>query len=237
MPEGMKLPGEAPFGGGFGSRAISADAMANPFRRTMDRAAVWWAGSLETDEKGRTVTVSLPSEFNGGVRLMAVGASEGRVGGASIDTAVRAPFILTPILPGFAAPGDVFTGVVSLNGEEPWKGSVALGLPEGLSAGVLSAPLVLEAPGEATARFDIATGAVPGAASVTVTATPEKGSAVTRTTSFSIRPAALRTHDVLWGPLADVKTADVTVKARLLPLENETSLTVSTTPLLSLIHI
>lgn len=231
MPEGMKLPGEAPFGGGFGSRAISADAMANPFRRTMDRAAVWWAGSLETDEKGRTVTVSLPSEFNGGVRLMAVGASEGRVGGASIDTAVRAPFILTPILPGFAAPGDVFTGVVSLNGEAPWKGSVALGLPEGLSAGVLSAPLVLEAPGEATARFDIAAGAVPGAASVTVTATPEKGSAVTRTTSFSIRPAALRTHDVLWGPLADVKTADVTVKARLLPLENETSLTVSTTPL------
>lgn len=231
MPEGMKLPGEAPFGGGFGSRAISADAMANPFRRTMDRAAVWWAGSLETDEKGRTVTVSLPSEFNGGVRLMAVGASEGRVGGASIDTAVRAPFILTPILPGFAAPGDVFTGVVSLNGEAPWKGSVALGLPEGLSAGVLSAPLVLEAPGEATARFDIAAGAVPGAASITVTATPEKGSAVTRTTSFSIRPAALRTHDVLWGPLADVKTADVTVKARLLPLENETSLTVSTTPL------
>ena len=231
MPEGMKLPGEAPFGGGFGSRAISADAMANPFRRTMDRAAVWWAGSLETDEKGRTVTVSLPSEFNGGVRLMAVGASEGRVGGASIDTAVRAPFILTPILPGFAAPGDVFTGVVSLNGEAPWKGSVALGLPEGLSAGVLSAPLVLEAPGEATARFDIAAGAVPGAASITVTATPEKGSAVTRTTSFSIRPAALKTHDVLWGPLADVKTADVTVKARLLPLENETSLTVSTTPL------
>ena len=112
---------------------------------------------------------------------------------------MRAPFILTPILPGFAAPGDVFTGVVSLNGEAPWKGSVALGLPEGLSAGVLSAPLVLEAPGEATARFDIAAGAVPGAASVTVTATPEKGSAVTRTTSFSIRPAALRTHDVLWG--------------------------------------
>ena len=49
-----------------------------------------WAGSLETNEKGRTVTVSPHPNSTAAWRLMAVGASEGRVGGASIDTAVRA---------------------------------------------------------------------------------------------------------------------------------------------------
>lgn len=80
MPEGMKLPGEAPFGGGFASKSLAADAMANPFRRTMDRAAVWWAGSLETDSAGRTATVSLPPNSTAACALMAAGAAEGRAG-------------------------------------------------------------------------------------------------------------------------------------------------------------
>lgn len=231
MPEGMKLPGDAPFGGGFASRAMAADAMANPFRRSMDRAAVWWAGSLETDASGRTVTVSLPPEFNGGVRLMAVGASGDRVGGTSIETAIRAPFILTPILPGFAAPGDVFRSVVTLNGSSPWKGAVAVGLSEGLTTDKSIAPLVLEAAGEASASFELKAGAVPGAAPFTVSATSDNGSSLTRTTSFSIRPAALKTHDVDWSSLADATTVDVPIKGRLLAFENETSLTVSTTPM------
>ena len=231
MPEGMTLPGDAPFGGGFASKSLAADAMANPFRRTMDRAAVWWAGSLETDSSGRTATVSLPSEFNGSVRLMAAGAAPGRVGAASIETAVRAPFILTPILPGFAAPGDVFTGVVSLNGEAPWKGILTLGLPDALKATALSAPISLEAPGEAAARFEITAGTVPGAVPVTVTATSDKGASLARTASLSIRPAAPKACDVAWSALGDAKSATATIGSRLLPFENKTTLTLSTTPL------
>lgn len=231
MPEGMKLPGEAPFGGGFALKSLAADAMANPFRRTMDRAAVWWAGSLETDSAGRTATVSLPPEFNGGVRLMAAGAAEGRAGAASIETAVRAPWILTPILPGFAAPGDVFTGVVSLNGEAPWKGVLTLGLPEALKSSTLSAPLALEAPGEVSARFEIAAGNAPGNATVTVTAASDKGASLERTASLSIRPASPKACDVAWSALGETDTASATIASRLLPFENQTSLTVSTTAL------
>lgn len=230
MPEGIRLPGEAPYGGDFMMKSEAmANAMANPFRRTAERAAVWWAGSIEADERGRTFEMVLPETFNGGVRLMAVGASAERIGHASTETVVRAPVMLTSLLPPFAAPGDRFDAFALLRADGPWTGAVTLSTPEGLAVDRSAHPVTLEAAGEARVRSELTVGDVPGAVRLTLSALGKDGTTLTRSIPFSVRPVHPRINELRWGPFGAPLSQSLTTSVQRLPFEELTSLTVSTT--------
>ena len=118
---GTLLP---PFGGDFESAKIAAgSAMNNPFSRTAEASAVWWGGLVDVGPDPKTVMMTLPSGFNGKVRVMAAGASETRIGSASRETVVRAPLALDAMLPRAVAPGDRFRMAALVTPKDPIEGA------------------------------------------------------------------------------------------------------------------
>jgi hypothetical protein len=88
----------------------------NPFRRITDKPVVFWSGIIETDSNEREVTYNVPDYFSGNLKVMAVAVSADAVGSAETDSLIRGPFVITPGVPTFVAPGDQFdVGVTVAN--------------------------------------------------------------------------------------------------------------------------
>jgi uncharacterized protein YfaS (alpha-2-macroglobulin family) len=88
----------------------------NPFRRVTDKPVVFWSGILDSGTDERTVTYEVPDYFSGNLKVMAVAISPDAVGSAETDSLIRGPFVLTPGVPTFVAPGDQFeVGVTVAN--------------------------------------------------------------------------------------------------------------------------
>jgi len=88
----------------------------NPFRRVTDKPVVYWSGILNSDTNERTVTYDVPDYFSGNLKVMAVAIAPDSVGSAETQSLIRGPFVLTPGVPTFVAPGDQFdVGVTVAN--------------------------------------------------------------------------------------------------------------------------
>jgi uncharacterized protein YfaS (alpha-2-macroglobulin family) len=88
----------------------------NPFRRVTDKPVVYWSGILDVDTTQRDVTYNVPDYFSGNLKIMAVAISADAVGSADTGTIIRGPFVITPGVPTFVAPGDQFeVGVTVAN--------------------------------------------------------------------------------------------------------------------------
>lgn len=126
MPDASAIAGAlAPFGGDFEAALKSAAgraAMENPFRRRAEASAVWWGGVVEAGPEPKTVMMTLPEGFAGRVRVMAAGASLGRVGAADAPAVVRPPLAIEPMLPRAVAPGDVFRAAAAVSPAEDLPG-------------------------------------------------------------------------------------------------------------------
>lgn len=233
MPEGIQFPNESPFGGGFEATKALGTGLANPFRRTADKAAVWWAGSIQTGPRGHTVMMNLPEEFNGRVRIIATGASEQKVGNGSQFTKIQAPLILTPILPAVVAPQDSFQANILTYGQRPWNGTLKLTLPDGLKSTTNTFALSVDQTGQTQTIIPIQVGDVAGAKKITVLATPENTTmpSYERNPSISIRPATLRSHEISWQSLGDSLLAQQKITTPLFSQDNQTSASISYSPL------
>ncbi len=99
--------------------ATGGDAEArqlNPFRRVTDKPVVYWSGILDVDGSNREVTYNVPDYFSGNLKVMAVAIADDAVGSANTDSTIRGPFVITPGVPTFVAPGDKFeVGVTVAN--------------------------------------------------------------------------------------------------------------------------
>jgi uncharacterized protein YfaS (alpha-2-macroglobulin family) len=88
----------------------------NPFRRVTDKPVVYWSGILDSGTNERTATYDVPDYFSGNLKVMAVAISPDAAGSAETDSLIRGPFVLTPGVPTFVAPGDQFAvGVTVAN--------------------------------------------------------------------------------------------------------------------------
>ncbi|HYS82024.1 MAG TPA: alpha-2-macroglobulin, partial [Anaeromyxobacteraceae bacterium] len=92
--------------GGDGQAAIARNL--NPFKRKRDPPAVYWSGIVDVDDTERELTWTVPESFSGAVRVMAVAVSPTALGAAARTSLVRGDFVITPSVPTFVAPGDVF---------------------------------------------------------------------------------------------------------------------------------
>lgn len=229
MPEGIRLPGASPYGGGFAADALGAALTTNPFRRTAEKAAVWWGGLVDVSPEGTPLTITLPAEFSGRIRLMAAGADGAGAGAAARDITVRQPVVLTPQFPAFAAPGDRFRGAVTVSAEEAQKGTLNVTAPAALTGGLADTPLSLAAEGEATRTFDMTAGPLPGAADIAVSFKTD-GETRTRTVPISIRPHRAHFTETHWSTFTDRSEAVLQVSESLYPHEAETVFTVSAVP-------
>ena len=94
-------------GGEYGEEAIGKNL--NPFKRRRDKPVAYWSGIVNSDKTNREVTYIVPDHFNGTLRVMAVAVAPDAVGAKQKKAIVRGHFVLSPNVPTFVAPGDVFT--------------------------------------------------------------------------------------------------------------------------------
>ncbi|MDY4162794.1 MAG: MG2 domain-containing protein [Sutterella sp.] len=228
MPEGVRLPGEAPYGGGFEAARALAAGQVNPFRRSGEAAVVWWGGALNVGPDGTPVTIRLPDTFSGRVRVMAAGASDVRIGSAETAVTVRQPLILTPQLPIFAAPGDRLLGGVTLSSEKPFEGTLSVRLPDSVQGG-LSESVALSGPGDLTRTFSLALPAEPGPVRLTFAADGGAEHAE-RHADLSVRPAGLYGTETHWARFRDRTSQTLAAGGSVLPFKSRTELRVSSTP-------
>lgn len=250
---GAALP---PFGGDFESaRAKSAAAGANPFKRTAQAAAVWWAGVVETGPEGAELLMNLPESFNGRVRIMAAGADAERAGSGEARLVRQAPLVLEPMLPRAVAPGDRFRMGATASPKADLTGRAGvleIVPPEAFGPAGAKLPLAFADAGAAAASADFEAPDVPMTADVRFSASvPGTDAAPSlsaeRTISLSVRPAAPWERTLWSGMVNDLPAAKtesstgsatenagervVALNATLYPYEAKTSLTLSREPL------
>jgi len=80
----------------------------NPFKRKHDAPVAFWSGMVDIGPEAKTFTYNVPDYFAGTVRVMVVANTADAVGSAQAKTQVRGPFVISPNVPTFVAPGDAF---------------------------------------------------------------------------------------------------------------------------------
>lgn len=100
--------------GGDMAAVTEINQRSNPFARRRDKPVAFWSGIVPVNGEGGTYTYRVPENFNGEIKVMAVGVSETRMGQAAVPAAVRGDFALTVSGPYNVSPGDEFTAGVSV---------------------------------------------------------------------------------------------------------------------------
>ena len=145
---------------------------------------------------------------------MAIAVSDDAIGAFEEKSIVRNPFILSPNLPMFAAPDDVFTMTTTVTNMQEGSGSalpitLTLSSSENLSLNKKNIKIRLDEHADTTLSFDVQVKKQPGAAFVNMKASSQLDSSAIKS-YLSVRPAIpYRTSlnsGVLRNQKADVKT-------------------------------
>jgi len=221
--------------GGDGDLAEAMAATLNPFKRKVDKPAVYWSGIVEAGPQERTVTFDVPESFSGSLRIMAVAAAPDAMASAQTSTTIRGPFVVSPNVPTFLSPKDklTVTAAIANNVEgsgdkaqvtvklEPNAGftvsgaaSQVLTIPEGKEAVASFEVTATEALGDGELRF-----AVSGAKQET-----------TRTAHVSVRPPSAYLVATQAGTVKD-KTVELKTTRRMFDQLAKREVLVSLLPL------
>ena len=157
-------------GGGDALAAASSFMRTEGIRRV--RPVTFWSGVLTAGADGAvTHSLRLP-DFQGALRIVAVGSRDRSFGTGTAMTRVRSPLVLTPTLPRFLSPGDTVEIPVTLRNDTPTVGEfriiATVSGPAGL--GDMPAPLTLEPGREGTVYVPLRCGAEEGKVSLAFTA-------------------------------------------------------------------
>ncbi len=125
----------------------------NPFKRKGQKPVAFWSGIVDIDSTDREFKFRIPDYFNGTVRVMAVSVTADSIGVEGRKSIVKGAFVLSPSVPLFVAPGDLFevsTSVSRDNEEFDPDASVRCAIDVGKGFEVISpAEQLLEiAPGQ-----------------------------------------------------------------------------------------
>ena len=107
LPEYSVLKKSLAEGGGYFGEGASSNL--NPFSRKVKDPVAFWSGVIDAKKGWNNYTYSVPSHFNGQMRIMAIAVNQESIGRISQTAYVRGDIIISPNVPTFAAPGDIFT--------------------------------------------------------------------------------------------------------------------------------
>ena len=170
----------------------------NPFKRKTDKPVVYWSGVVDVGG-GREFSYTVPENFNGSLRVMAVAVNASSVAAAATRTQVRGDLILLPTVPVALTPGDEVEIGVGLANNVKGSGKdapVSLSLktsPHLEVVGPANQTLKVSERGEASTKFRIRarSGAQTKLGSASVVFTARHGNASARlSTDLSVRPAS-----------------------------------------------
>jgi uncharacterized repeat protein (TIGR01451 family) len=206
----------------------------NPFKRKRDQPVAFWSGVVDLGPGAKSFTYNVPDYFAGTLRIMVVAASPDAVGSAEKTTQVRGPFVISPNVPTFVAPGDSFDLSVTIANNFKGSGADAaidcfLATTDGLEIVQKPDSTTTIAEGkDASVHWILKAKDVLGNADITVTA--HHGAATSSLVShLSIRPpvAFLTTLDSGYFTGMDKQVA---VSRKLYPQFHENSATASILP-------
>ncbi|WP_347928975.1 alpha-2-macroglobulin [Pseudomonas helvetica] len=188
LPEFSRLlSGAAP--GGDTENALASHL--NPFKRKHQPPVAWWSGLIDLPAGDTVLHYQIPDSFNGKLHLFAVAVDADSVGVSEASTDVRGPLVITPNVPAFVAPGDVFSvsaGVFS-NLEAPTRVKFELQTSAGLKVeGDPNSTLDLQPRKEDIAEFRIKVLENLGSADLRFVAVLPDGKRIQVAETTSIRP-------------------------------------------------
>jgi uncharacterized protein YfaS (alpha-2-macroglobulin family) len=157
-------------GGGDALAGASSFMRTEGIRRV--RPVTFWSGVLTAGADGAvTHSLRLP-DFQGALRIVAVGNRDRSFGTGTAMTRVRGPLVLTPTLPRFLSPGDTVEIPLTVRNDTPTAGefrvTATVSGPAGL--GEMPAPLSLDPGREGTVYVPLRCGADEGKVSLVFTA-------------------------------------------------------------------
>jgi uncharacterized repeat protein (TIGR01451 family) len=193
LPEYSIAKEVAATGGDTGQDLLSHHL--NPFKRKHDALVAFWSGVVDLGPQARSFTYNVPDYFAGTVRIMVVAASPDAVGSTDTTTQVRGPFVISPNVPTFLAPGDTFDLSVTIANNVKDSGANAaidcfLGTTDGLEVVQKPAATVTIPEGkDASVHWILRAKDLLGNADLTVTA-HDGGATSSLVSHLSIRPSA-----------------------------------------------
>ncbi len=203
LPEFAKLMGMAAPGG-------DADGLLgrnlNPFRKKRAAPVVYWSGLMDV-EATKTLEWTVPEDFNGSLRIMAVAVTPERMGIFEGATSVRGDFVLSPNVPAMVAPGDEFEVSVGVSNNVAGLAGTSLPITVALApsqqvvaVGAPTRTLTLAGMREGVAVFRLKAKAEPGVAALRFTASSGKYAA-RQSVEISVRPAVPYRTEVATGEI------------------------------------
>lgn len=206
--------------GGFAREALSKNL--NPFKRKRHKPVAYWSGIKDISPQWSEVAFDMPDYFNGTVRIMAVSVTEDTIGVAEKKGLVRGPFVLSPNVPTFVAPGDEFEVSVGVHNNVEGSGTeaevtFALTTSKHLEIiGEQEQTLKIAEGREGVAKIKIRARDVLGSANCTFTASlGEKKSKYS--IGLSVRPPMPYMTTVTGGHLKGKKDSEIQVSRKLYP--------------------
>ncbi len=189
-PEDKKVSGAS---SPAGDAEYDAKKHLNPISVKRVRPVALWLSDIKTDGSGdASAEFTIPKEFTGKLRLMAVASAEKDFGNGDAQVKVKQPLMIEPSLPRFLAPRDQFTVPVSIFNETGKDGeaSVSLEVPEDFKITSASSLKVSAKLGEeAIVKFSVIAPA--HAEKATIKAKAKLGNEeAEQTVELSVRPAA-----------------------------------------------
>lgn len=98
----------------------------NPFARKKQKPVAFWSEIIKANGLEQTYSYQVPENFNGEIKVMAVGVSKEKMGQKELQVAVRGDFAMVPSGPFNISPGDEFlVGVSVANMMEKSKGKIS----------------------------------------------------------------------------------------------------------------
>ncbi len=233
LPEFRKLMNAAA-PGGDGEGLLGKNL--NPFKRKTDKPVVFWSGIVDV-LGSKEFNYTVPENFNGSLRIMAVAINDETAAAASTSTTVRGDVILLPNLPIAITPGDEVEIGLGVANNTPGSGkdatvNVVMSLSPGLEVvGNPQQTLKISEKSESSTKFVVRAkagdAAQLGSASVVFTAQVKEAKA-RLSTDLSIRPASAYVTLVQTGLFKG--TGEITAQAQMYPNFQHNEAAVSTSP-------
>lgn len=210
LPEYSLSQRVSAMGGGAGFDEIGKNL--NPFKRKQHKPVVYWSGIVEGSPQERTLEYTVPDYFNGTLRVMAIAVSANTIGTTEEKAVVKNPFVISPNVPMYAAPGDTFQATVTVTNTTSGPDT-----KRPIDVEVVASPHVKVSPArytlnlrknrDTTLRLQVQVTQKLGAASLTFKASSAKEQA-TLASYLSIRPAIPYRTTVTTGTVRNA-TAEV----------------------------
>lgn len=207
----------------------------NPFKRKRDKPIAYWSGIQDAGPEWQEVAFDMPDYFNGTVRVMVVSVSPDAIGVAEQKGLVRGPFVLSPNVPLFAAPGDEFEVTVGVHNGVENSGPLAkveTQLETSTHLEVVGPRLVsLTVPEgrERVARFQVKAGSRLGSGNLTFKVSGA-GRQAKASVELSVRPTVPYMTTVVSGHMRKARE-EVVVPRKMFPHFRILEASVSTVPL------